>query len=427
MSLADIPAEMLKLAEKVEARLADRFSEIDSVSEKNTLRVMESFSEYRVSDSCFAGTTGYGYNDAGREITDKIYARVFGTEAALVRPGIVSGTHAIAAALFAALKPGDTLLSATGAPYDTIKPVIGIPDRRHGSLLSLGVEYRQVELTPSGEPDHEAVFKAVSDARVKAAFIQRSGGYADRRALATAEIGELIKTLKSANDEIITVVDNCYGEFVETREPTHAGADIAAGSLIKNPGGGLAPFGGYVAGREELVERAAERVTVPGTGSRCGATPGTGRLILQGFFLAPHTVAQALKTACFSAGILEEFGFDTLPGATEARADIIQRIRFKSAENMLRFCRGIQSACPVDSYAVPEPGPMPGYDCPVIMAAGTFIQGSSIELSCDGPMREPYTGYLQGGLTYESGKLSVMAALGEMRLQAAAGPKGKGK
>ena len=407
-------SEITDLSEKVESSLTERFSEIDRVSEKNTRRVMEAFAEYRVSDACFAGSSGYGYNDAGREITEKIYARVFGTEAAFVRSGIVSGTHAIAAALFASLKPGDILLSATGMPYDTIRPVIGISDNRHGSLRSYGIDYKQVELTPCGEPDHEAACKAASNARVKAVFIQRSGGYEDRKALSPEKIGELIKTLKAVNGEIITIVDNCYGEFTDSFEPTHFGADLAAGSLIKNPGGGLAPAGGYVCGRADLTEKAAERVAVPGIGSKCGAVPGTGRSILQGFYIAPHIVAQALKTAAFAAGMLEELGYDTSPGSTESRNDIIQRIRFKSAEKLLLFCRGIQRACPVDSFASPEPGTVPGYDCPVIMAAGTFIQGSSIELSCDGPMREPYTGYLQGGLTYESGKLSVIAAIGEM-------------
>ncbi|MGI5936255.1 MAG: methionine gamma-lyase family protein, partial [Oscillospiraceae bacterium] len=311
-------------------------------------------------------------------------------------------------------EPGDTLLSVTGAPYDTLRGVIGISGGYPGSLKRYGVNYAQVELDPDGGPDFEAISSAASDPGVKAVFIQRSRGYSQRRALLIEEIAEIIKRVKRVNPSATVVVDNCYGEFVEVLEPTHVGADLIAGSLIKNPGGGLAPTGGYVAGRAEMVERAAMRLTTPGIGGECGSTLGNNRLLYQGFFMAPHTVAQALKTAVFCAGLMEELGFETSPGPFEKRSDIIQMIELKTAGNLKKFCRGIQMGAPVDSFATPEPWQMPGYDCPVIMAAGAFIQGSSIELSADGPMREPYLAFLQGGLTYETGKLGIMLAASEM-------------
>ncbi len=350
----------------------------------------------------------------GRETLDRIYAQVFGTEAALVRTGFVNGTHALTAAMFSLVGPGDTLLAATGAPYDTLRCAIGISGEHHGSLKFYGVDYAQVELAPDGGPDYAAIEKAAADPKVKAVMIQRSRGYEDRRALTVEEIGKICAAVKAANPAAYVMVDNCYGEFTDTVEPTEVGADIMAGSLIKNPGGGVAPTGGYVAGKKELVERAAMRLTTPGIGGECGSTLGVNRLLFQGLFLAPHTVAQALKTAVFCAAMMERIGLETSPKASEKRSDIIQMIKLGTAGNMKRFCAGIQAGAPVDSYVTPEPWQMPGYDCPVIMAAGSFVQGSSIELSADGPFREPYTVYMQGGLTYESGRLGVMLAASAM-------------
>ena len=414
MKISDIKPEVFEMAARVQSRLAPRFAEIDAVAELNTRRVMEAFQNKRVSDACFAGTTGYGYDDLGREVLDKIYAEIFGTESALVRINFVNGTHALTAAMFSLVKPGDKILAVTGLPYDTLRNAIGISGDCHGSLKFYGVEYGQVDLTASGEPDYEAIAKACAENNVTAVMIQRSRGYEERKALSVEEIGKICSTVKAVNPKINVMVDNCYGEFTDTLEPTHVGVDIIAGSLIKNPGGGIAPTGGYIAGREELVERAAMRLTTPGIGGECGSTLGNNRLLFQGLFLAPHTVAQALKTACFCAGMMEEMGIETSPAWDEARSDIIQMIKLGSAENMKRFCLGIQAGAPVDSYVTPEPWAMPGYECDVIMAAGAFIQGSSIELSADGPMKEPYIAYMQGGLTYESGKLGIMMAVSAM-------------
>ena len=414
MKISELSPEIDALALEVESTLRTVFDEIDHTASLNTRKVMQAFQDNRVSDACFAGTTGYGYDDLGRVTLDRIYAQVFRTEAALVRTGFVNGTHALTAALFALVGPGDTLLSVTGAPYDTIRSAIGISGDNHGSLKFYGVNYAQVELTADGAPDYEAIAKAAADPKVRAVMLQRSRGYEDRRAMTVEEIGEICSVVKEANPSAYIMVDNCYGEFTGTTEPTECGADLIAGSLIKNPGGGIAPTGGYVAGKKELVERAAMRLTTPGIGGECGSTLGVNRLLYQGLFLAPHTVAQALKTAVFCAGMLERLGFETSPKAAEKRSDIIQMIKLGSAENMKRFCAGIQAGAPVDSYVTPEPWQMPGYDCPVIMAAGSFIQGSSIELSADGPFRPPYTVYLQGGLTYESGKLGIMMALSAM-------------
>ena len=402
------------LADRAEALLAPRFREMERTALENTARVLTAFQKHRVSDACFGGTTGYGYDDLGRETLDAIYAELFGAEAALVRIGFVNGTHAIAAALFAAAEPGKALLSVTGKPYDTLCTAIGISGNAHGSLKYYGVEYRQVELAADGGADLPAIRAAAADPAVAAVTIQRSRGYGERRAFTVAEIGEICRTVREVNPTAHIVVDNCYGEFTETLEPTHVGADLCAGSLIKNPGGGLAPTGGYIAGRSELVERAACRLTTPGIGGECGATLGNSRLLFQGLFLAPHVVCQALKTAAFCAAVLTELGYRTSPGPLEPRPDIIQMIQLDSGEKMKRFCAGIQKASPVDSYVTPEPWQMPGYDCDVIMAAGAFIQGSSIELSCDGPMRSPYIAYLQGGLTYEAGKLGILSAVSEM-------------
>ena len=413
MKLSDIPTEIERLAEDCEAQLAARFAEIDRVARGNTKRVMEAFQEFRVSEACFAGTTGYGYDDLGRETLDKIWARVFGAEAALVRTGFVNGTHAIASALFAAVGPGELLMPLIGAPYDTLRTAIGITGDAYGSLAFYGVKYAEVP-TKDGGPDLAAIEREVGEKRPRAVLIQRSRGYDSRSALSAEEVGELCRLVKRVSPDTVCVVDNCYGEFTELAEPTMLGADLAAGSLIKNPGGGLAPTGGYIAGRADLVERAAYRLTVPGIGGECGCTLGTNRQLYQGLFLAPHTTAQALKTAALCAAMLEKLGFDTEPGPQEPRYDIIQTVTLKTPENLKRFCRGIQAGSPVDSYVTPEPWQMPGYEDEVIMAAGAFIQGSSIELSADGPMRAPYRAFLQGGLTYESGRLGIMNAIAEM-------------
>ncbi len=414
MNINEISPEVRALSSVVENELRDVFAEFDRVSEACTLKVMSAFQEFRVSEACFAGTTGYGYNDLGRDTLDKIYARVFGAESALVRIGFVNGTHAIATALFAVCKPGDTLLSVTGTPYDTLQCTIGIAGDGDGSLKFYGVDYAQVDLLKNGDPDIQGIKKAASNPKVKAVMLQRSRGYALRRAFGVDDIENIIKAVREVNPTANILVDNCYGEFTELLEPTDVGADLIAGSLIKNPGGGLAPTGGYIAGRNDLVERAAIRMTTAGIGGECGSTLGNNRLMYQGFFMAPHIVAQALKTAAFCAGIMERLGFKTSPNAIEIRHDIIQMIEFGSADKLLKFCTGIQHGSPVDSYVTPVPWAMPGYEDEVVMAAGAFIQGSSIELSCDGPMREPYLGFMQGGLTYESGKLGVMLAASEI-------------
>ena len=395
----------------VQARqeLSEQFARIDSIAEENSQRVLEAFQDHRVAEAYFSGTTGYGYDDQGRDKLDEIYAQIFGTEAALVRIQFVNGTHAITCALFGALKAGDVLLSAVGAPYDTMLGAMGVVDKGHGSLKDYGVEYRQVDLIDN-KPDLEGMAKAAADPKVKVVLIQRSKGYSTRASLSVAEIGEMIRVIKAANPNVSVIVDNCYGEFVETIEPTHVGADLVVGSLIKNPGGGLAPTGGYLAGRRDLVEGAAMRLTVPGIGGECGCTLGQNRLLYQGLFLAPHTVAQAVKTAVFAARVMELMGYEAEPKSTDIRHDIIQMIHMRQPEALKKFCKGIQMGAPVDSYVTPEPWDMPGYDSQVIMAAGAFVQGASIELSADAPMRPPYTVYLQGGLTFESGKLGILLA-----------------
>ncbi len=393
--------------------LAEQFAHIDAVSAENTRRVLEAFQDHRVAEAYFSGTTGYGYDDLGRDKLDEIYAQIFGTEAALVRIQFVNGTHAIACALFGALKAGDVLLSAVGAPYDTMLGAIGVVDKGHGSLKDYGVEYRQVELL-NNKPDLEGMAAAAADPNVKVVLIQRSKGYSTRASLSVDEIGEMVRVIKAANPNAAIIVDNCYGEFVEAIEPTHVGADLVVGSLIKNPGGGLAPTGGYLAGRRDLVEGAAMRLTVPGIGGECGCTLGQNRLLYQGLFMAPHTVAQAVKTAVFAARVMELLGYEAQPKSTDLRHDIIQMLHMKAPEPLKKFCKGIQMGAPVDSFVTPEPWDMPGYDSPVIMAAGSFVQGASIELSADAPMRPPYTVYLQGGLTFESGKLGILLAAQEL-------------
>ena len=401
------------LGDQAQRELTEQFARIDAIAQENTQRVLSAFQDHRVADGDFAGTTGYGYDDMGREKLERIYAQIFGTEAALVRQQFVNGTHAITCALFGALKAGDVLVSAVGAPYDTLLGVIGAVDKGHGSLKDYGVSYRQVDLIDN-KPDLEGIKRTVSDPSVKAVLIQRSRGYSTRDSLSVEAIGEMCRLIKQANPNAAILVDNCYGEFVETQEPTHVGADLVVGSLIKNPGGGLAPTGGYIAGRRDLVEGAAMRLAAPGIGGECGSTLGQNRLFYQGLFLAPHTVAQAVKTAVFGARIMELLGYDAQPASHEVRHDIIQMIHMRGPEPLKKFCKGIQMGAPVDSYVTPEPWDMPGYDCKVIMAAGAFIQGASIELSADAPMREPFTVYLQGGLTYESGRLGVLLAVQEL-------------
>lgn len=414
MKFNDMKPQVFALAQEAENEIRSQFERIDRIAQLNTLKVMQAFQDNKVSDSCFAGTTGYGYDDVGREVLDKVYAQIFCTDAALVRIGFVNGTHALSAALFAMLKPGDTLLSATGLPYDTLRNAIGIEGDCHGSLKFYGINYAQVNLKADGSPDIGAIKKAAADKSVTAVLIQRSRGYGNRPAFSAEQIGEIARAVKEVDPSINVMVDNCYGEFTGEHEPTEYGVDLMAGSLIKNPGGGLAPTGGYVVGKAELVEKAAMRLTTPGIGGECGATLGNNRLLFQGLFMAPHIVAQALKTATFCSAMMSKIGFETSPAPDEVRSDIIQMVTLKSADNMKKFCKGIQSGAPVDSYVTPEPWQMPGYNCPVIMAAGAFVQGSSIELSADGPMKDPYIAYMQGGITYESGKLGIMMAVNEM-------------
>lgn len=400
------------LAEKVEESLIPIFRGFEKTSEYHTGRILDAFREFRVSESCFAGTTGYGYDDLGRETLESIYARVFDCEAALVRTTFVNGTHAIACALYGTLSPGDTFLSVTGTPYDTLLTCI-LGDRP-GTLKRYGVKYEAMELADDGGPDYACIEKRVGELKPAVVYLQHSRGYSARRALYVEEIGRVAEIVHRVSPESAVVLDNCYGEFCERQHPTAVGVDLMAGSLIKNPGGGLAPMGGYVAGRADLVERTAERLTVPGIGGECGATLGNNRLLFQGFFMAPHAVSQALKTATFCSAMLERLGYKSYPAYDEKRSDIIQTIQLESPENLVKFCQGIQSGSPVDSYASPVPAAMPGYESNIVMAAGTFIQGSSLELSCDGPLREPYLGFLQGGLTYESGKIGVLSALERM-------------
>ena len=395
--------------EQVLASLESRFAAVDQVAEYNQAKVIRAMQENRVDATCFAATTGYGYDDVGRERLEKVYASAFGTEAALVRPQITCGTHALAVALGANLLPGDELLSPVGAPYDTLEEVIGIRPSKC-SLKEYGVSYRQAELLPDGSFDYDAIRAAIND-KTKLITIQRSKGYATRPSYSVAQIGELIAFCKKIKPDVICMVDNCYGEFVETLEPSNVGADMIVGSLIKNPGGGLAPIGGYICGRADLVERCAYRLSAPGLGQEVGANLGLLPSLYQGFFLAPTVVSGALKGAIFAANVYERLGFPVVPNGSEERHDIIQAVQLGSAERMLAFCRGIQAAAPVDSYVTPVPWAMPGYDSEVVMAAGAFVQGSSIELSADGPIREPYAVYFQGGLTWYHAKLGILMSL----------------
>ncbi len=392
--------------------LQTRFAEIDRVAEYNQLKVIKAMQDNRVNATCFAATTGYGYDDMGRENLEKVYASCFHTEAALVRPQITCGTHALTVALSANLLPGDELLSPVGKPYDTLEEVIGIRPSPC-SLMEYGVRYRQVDLLPDGTFDYENIRRAISE-KTKLITIQRSKGYDTRPSFSVKAIGELIAFCKSVKPDVICMVDNCYGEFVDTIEPSDVGADMIVGSLIKNPGGGLAPIGGYICGRKDVISRCAYRLSAPGLGQEVGANLGLLPSMYQGFFLAPTVVAGALKGAIFAANLYEKLGFSVIPNGQEPRADIIQAVELRSKEGMLAFCEGIQAAAPVDSYVTPVPWAMPGYDSEVVMAAGAFVQGSSIELSADGPIRPPYAVYFQGGLTWQHAKLGILMSLQKM-------------
>ena len=392
--------------------LEERFHAIDRTAEYNQMKVLRAMQENRVDAQCFAGSTGYGYDDIGRDTLERVYASCFGTQAALVRPQLVCGTHALAVALSANLLPGDELLSPVGKPYDTLEQVIGIRPSAC-SLREYGVKYRQVELLPDGGFDYKAIEKAING-KTKLITIQRSKGYAMRPTLSVWRIGELIAFCKRIKPDVICMVDNCYGEFVETMEPSNVGADMIVGSLIKNPGGGLAPIGGYICGTGQCIDRCAYRLSAPGLGQEVGASLDVKKSMYQGLFMAPVTVAGALKGAVFAARLYESLGFNVIPDGTESRHDIIQAVELGSPERLVAFCEGIQAAAPVDSYVRPVPAPMPGYDSDVIMAAGAFVQGSSIELSADGPLREPYSVYFQGGLTWYHAKLGIMLSLQKM-------------
>ena len=404
-----IDNEVLSYCGKICDSLKTRFEAIDERAEYNQLKVIKAMQKCRVSESCFMQSSGYGYNDLGRDTLEKVYAEVFNTEDALVRPQITCGTHALNVALSSQLRPGDELLSPVGKPYDTLEEVIGIR-KSSGSLAEYGITYRQVDLKDDGTFDYDGIRAAIND-KTKLVTIQRSKGYETRPTLSVDAIGELISFIKSVKNDIICMVDNCYGEFTETIEPTDVGADMCVGSLIKNPGGGLAPLGGYIVGKKEYIERAAYRLTSPGLGKEVGASLGVMQSFYQGLFLAPTVTAAALKGAIFAANIYERLGYPVIPDSTEERHDIIQAVTLKSGKALCAFCNGIQSAAPVDSYLNAEPWDMPGYDSPVIMAAGAFVSGSSIELSADGPLREPYAVYFQGGLTWPHAKFGIMKSL----------------
>ena len=408
--------KIIKISAEAEAALAPVFAEIDAVAYDNTARVLESYRRHRVSETMFAGTTGYGYGDTGRDMMGEIYADVFGAESAFVRHNIVNGTQAISTVLFGLLRPGDVLLSVTGRPYDTLSEVIGDKTKNgDGSLADFGIAYDEVALLPDGSVDFAGIERKLHElrSRVKVVFIQRSKGYASRPTLSSEEIGQIAAFSKARSDAYV-VVDNCYGEFCDRTEPTAHGEDIVVGSLIKNPGGGMAQTGGYVAGTARAVELAAYRLTTVGIGTECGASLGQTRDICKGFFFAPHVVAQAKKTAAFAAYVMGTLGYEVEPSYDAVRHDIIQTVKFGNPDGLCAFCRGIQSGSPVDAFVTPEPWDMPGYEDKVIMAAGTFVQGASIELSADGPLRPPYTAYFQGGLTYESGKYAIMTAAQEL-------------
>lgn len=404
--------EILAEIEECERSLAQRFSEIDRTCFVNQVKVLNAMQKYRLAERHFTPTTGYAYTDEGRDITELIFAEVFGGEKALVRPQIVSGTHAISLALFGVLRPGDEMLSITSAPYDTIQTAIGLNDSAsgQGTLKEYGVSYRQTEFDENGKIDLDAACSAINE-RTKVVFMQRSTGYAKRKALGIKDIEEAVNRIRSVREDVCIIIDNCYGEFLDIIEPTQVGADLIAGSLIKNPGGGIAPTGGYVIGKEKYVTLAAARLTSPGIAFEVGANMGVIRSYLQGLFYAPRVVSGAIKGAILTAKLMADRGYEVFPGYMDERSDIIQAVVLGSEEKIIKYCRGIQSASPVDSYVHPEPWDMPGYDSPIIMAAGNFISGSSIELSADAPIKEPYIIYQQGGLTYEHAKIGLMYAL----------------
>ncbi|WP_245532871.1 aminotransferase class I/II-fold pyridoxal phosphate-dependent enzyme [Acetivibrio clariflavus] len=409
----NIDSKVLECINSAQEEVKGEFQKIDSVRECNQLKVIKAMQMNNLSDSHFHGTTGYGYGDKGRDVLDSVYKDVFKAEDALVRHQIVSGTHALALCLFGNLRPGDELLCVTGKPYDTLEEVIGIRGEGGGSLKEFGITYSQVELLDNGKPDLDSIGKSIND-RTKMVLIQRSRGYAWRQSLLIEDIEKTISFIKGIKKDIIVMVDNCYGEFVEEREPIEVGADLAAGSLIKNPGGGLAETGGYIVGTKECVDKAAYRLTTPGLGKEVGSSLGHNRLMFQGLFMAPHVVAESLKGAVLCSAVMKRLGFETSPDISDRRGDIIQAVKFNNPDSLIAFCQGIQKGSPVDAYVTPEPWDMPGYDCPVIMAAGAFIQGSSIELSADAPIKPPYIAYMQGGLVYEHVKLGLMIAIQNM-------------
>ncbi len=404
-----VKSDIFRQGQAAEAELAKTFAEIDKVRDYNQLKVLKAMQDTGIAERHFAGSSGYGYDDIGRDAIDEVYARTFGAEDAVVRGQIVSGTHCLATALFGVLRPGDELLAVTGKPYDTLDTVIGIRPGS-GSLAEFGVTYKQVDLKEDGTPDYEAIYEAVGP-KTKVVAIQRSRGYCYRPALTVEQIKKIVETVKNKSRETIVFTDNCYGEFVDYTEPTECGVDYMAGSLIKNPGGGLALSGGYIVGREDIIDMCSQRVTAPGLGKHLGASQFACRNILQGFYFAPHIVGESLKGAAFAAKMLENAGIETSPKSTDKRSDIVQCIKFNDPALMKTFCRAIQAGAPVDSFVVPEASDMPGYDDKVIMAAGAFVQGASIELSADGPMRAPYVAYMQGGLTYANVKLAVLIAM----------------
>jgi cystathionine beta-lyase family protein involved in aluminum resistance len=403
----------IELTTKAEESLQDEFKKIDDICNYNSLKVLSAFHKYKVSDVHFNGTTGYGYNDMGREVIEKVFAEVLGTEDALVRGQFISGTHALTVALFSLLRPNDVMLSITGKPYDTLDEVIGIIDNP-SSLKSFGVKYEQIDLV-NDDFDYESIKKRLLKSKVKLIEIQRSKGYSTRSSISIDRVEQVIKEIRKVDKDVIIMIDNCYCEFVTIKEPTEVGADIIVGSLIKNLGGGIAPNGAYIAGRHDLVELAAERLTVPGAGKEVGPTLGMNKYLLQGLFFAPSVVASSLKTAILASKILGDLGYKVEPKYNDERIDIVQNIEFNDKDKLIKYCQGIQMASPVDSSAVPMPWDMPGYQDQVIMASGSFTQGSSIELSCDGPIRSPYIAYMQGGLTYQYGKLGVMKAIDNIK------------
>ena len=409
-----ISEELIKLKDEIEFELQDQFKKLDKINEFNQLKVLKAMQNARLSDQHFNWTTGYGYNDIGREKTEEIYADIFNTEDALVRPQIVSGTHALSLALWGVLRPNDLMLSISGKPYDTLEEVIGLNGHNGSSLIDFGIKYDQIDLNKSGNFNYTEVENYLKTKKVKMIYIQRSGGYSFRPSLTIESIEKVIKLIKSIDESIIIMVDNCYGEFIDIKEPTDVGVDLMAGSLIKNPGGGLALTGGYIVGKNDLITQVSYRLTSPGIGKETGLTFGQTRQVLQGLFIAPKVVSGALKGAILCGAMSEKLGYEISPKVNENRSDIIQAIKLENPEKVIKFCEGIQAAAPVDSYVTPEPWAMPGYHSPVIMAAGAFVQGSSIELSADAPIEEPYVVYFQGGLTYEHSKFGVLMGLQHM-------------